>query len=92
MTLGDHPGLSFVDNNVLVYFGHDGDRRSSVARTLISDPGRAHVLCTSIQVLQETFVTLTRKGNRVPSAAEASDALELIATFPVVNAIRSGTH
>ena len=79
------PARSFIDTNIIVYALAKDDRdRSPVARRLIEDLGAARALCTSTQVLQESFVTLTRKGAHPLSAAEALAALDRIAEFPVV--------
>ena len=69
MTADEMP-ISFFDTNVLVYaLAADDIRRSVVAQTLLRDLMTAQVFQTSTQVLQELFVTLTRKV-RTPMTAE----------------------
>ena len=64
----------FVDTNVLVY-AHDvtaGDKRSQ-ARALVEELWDSRDGCVSVQVLQEFFVTTTRKIPRplgAPAAAQ----------------------
>lgn len=55
-------GLQFVDTNVLIY-AYDrsaGDRHQSAAR-LVGEFGAARRGATSVQVLQEFYVNVTRK-------------------------------
>jgi predicted nucleic acid-binding protein len=66
----------FVDTNVLVY-AHDvtaGDKHES-ARALIEELWRTRKGCVSVQVLQEFFVTTTRK---IPKPVDASVAVRII--------------
>jgi predicted nucleic acid-binding protein len=69
----------FVDANVLVY-AHDvtaGDKHRR-ARALVSDLWETRQGCLSVQVLQEFFVTTTRKIPKpldVPAAARIIDDL-----------------
>jgi predicted nucleic acid-binding protein len=69
----------FVDTNVLVY-AHDvtaGDKHSR-ARALIGELWETREGCLSVQVLQEFFVTTTRKIPKpldVPAAAQIIDDL-----------------
>lgn len=69
----------FVDTNVLVY-AHDvtaGDKHRR-ARALVSDLWETREGCLSVQVLQEFFVTTTRKIPKpldVPAAAQIIDHL-----------------
>src|SRR5215469_2925255 len=67
----------FVDTNVLVY-AHDltaGDKHDR-ARALLEELWHTRAGCLSIQVLQEFFVTTTRK---IPKPLEASSATRVIA-------------
>ncbi len=72
----DEPELEFVDSNVLVY-AHDvssaakADRAQALLHELWTN-GRG---CLSIQVLQEFFVTVTRK---VPRPLDASRAAQIV--------------
>jgi predicted nucleic acid-binding protein len=75
------PG-EFLDTNVLVY-AHDVDagRKHSVARDLVLkllDEGTGLV---SVQVLQEFFVTVTKK---IPSPLDADTAEEIIEDLGVM--------
>jgi predicted nucleic acid-binding protein len=84
MTGGDLP-VSFVDTNVLVYaLAADDVRRSPLAQKLLRELMTAQVFQTSTQVLQELFVTLTRKVRTPMSAEQALRYLDQIAAWPVV--------
>jgi predicted nucleic acid-binding protein len=66
----------FVDTNVLVY-AHDttaGDKHSR-ARALVEELWESREGCLSVQVLQEFFVTTTRK---IPRPLEAQAAARII--------------
>lgn len=66
----------FVDTNILVY-AHDasaGDKHM-VARELIANLWDSRTGCLSIQVLQEFFVTVTRKVARPLSAEVATQII-----------------
>jgi predicted nucleic acid-binding protein len=66
----------FVDTNILVY-AHDvtaGDKHSR-ARALIEELWGSRQGCLSVQVLQEFFVTTTRK---IPKPLEAQAAAQII--------------
>jgi len=66
----------FVDTNVLVY-AHDVTARDkhSRARALVGELWETRQGCLSVQVLQEFFVTTTRK---LPTPLEASAAARII--------------
>jgi predicted nucleic acid-binding protein len=84
MTAGEIPA-SFVDTNVLVYALAAGDvRRSPVAQKLLRELMSAQVFQTSTQVLQELFVTLTRKVRTPMTAQQALRYLDQLAAWPVV--------
>jgi predicted nucleic acid-binding protein len=66
----------FVDTNILVY-AHDvtaGDKHSR-ARVLVEELWGTREGCLSVQVLQEFFVTTTRK---IPKPLEAPTAAQVI--------------
>lgn len=67
----------FVDTNVLVY-AHDlsAGEKHDQARALLEDLWDSRDGCLSIQVLQEFFVTTTRK---IPKPLKASSAARIIA-------------
>ena len=71
------PPREFLDSNVLVY-GHSstsGQRRES-ASVLLDRLWESQIGCLSIQVLQESFVTLTRKVPEPLPPAEAGRVIE----------------
>ena len=77
--------LSFVDANVLVYaFDKSGSPKKRVAERLMNDLMEEDRLRVSTQILQELFVTLTRKVSRRCSIAEALAVLEDLTAWPLV--------
>lgn len=66
----------FIDTNILVY-AHDASAGSkqAIARELVERLWAAGTGCLSVQVLQEFYVTLTRK---VPRPMPAEDAAEIL--------------
>lgn len=80
----DARAACFVDTNVLVYaFAGDDAKRSPIAQALIRELMAANVFHTSTQVLQELFVTLTRKIRAPLSVEQALHYLDQIAVWPV---------
>ncbi len=78
---------AFVDTNILVYaFANDDKERAPLAQALLDRLIATQSLHTSSQVLQETFVTLTRKGQRTLATTEALLVLDRLAQFPVFQA------
>jgi predicted nucleic acid-binding protein len=76
---------AFVDTNIFVYaLAADDDRRSLVAQKLVRELMVTQALRTSTQVLQELFVTLTRKIRTPLTAEQALRYLDQIAVWPVV--------
>ena len=76
---------SFVDTNILVYaLAADDLKRSALAQGLVKALMEAGALHTSTQVLQELFVTLTRKVRRPLATDLALLYLDQIAAWPVV--------
>jgi predicted nucleic acid-binding protein len=83
--IGGELPVSFVDTNVLVYaLAADDVRRSPVAQKLLRELMTAQVFKTSTQVLQELFVTLTRKVVTPMTAEQALRYLDQFAAWPVV--------
>jgi predicted nucleic acid-binding protein len=78
-------GKSFVDTNVLVYC-FDASEPAKRKRALAIVDGDTDVgdLVLSTQVLQEFYVTVTRKLKRPLSSSEAQAAVEELAKLPVV--------
>ena len=78
------PPREFVDANVLVYaFDSSAGRKQAAARQLLErlwDSGTGYL---SIQVLQEFFVTVTRKVARPLSIDEATDRVREFAMWKV---------
>jgi predicted nucleic acid-binding protein len=83
--IADNLPVSFVDTNILVYaLAADDTKRSPIAQELLRALMIGQALQTSTQVLQELFVTLTRKVRTPMTAAQALRYLDQIATWPVV--------
>jgi predicted nucleic acid-binding protein len=75
----------FVDTNVLVYAeDQDAGSKHIIARDLIADLWRSGEGVLSVQVLQEFFVTVTRKLPRPLSRDEALVIVEQYLTWRVV--------
>ena len=74
--------LSFVDTNVLVYAFEKGvSPKKQTAQRLVSELMDEDRLRVSTQVLQELFVTLTRKAARPCTSEEALAVLEDLAAW-----------
>lgn len=70
------PSREFVDTNVLVYaYDASAGAKAEKARELVAGLWRSGQGCLSLQVLQELFVTITRK---VPKPMPAAGAAALI--------------
>jgi predicted nucleic acid-binding protein len=77
---------SFVDTNVLVYAeDRDAGDKHGRARDLVKELWNRRDGVLSVQVLQEFFVTVTRKVRRPLSAAKALDIVREYLTWTVVN-------
>ena len=77
--------LSFVDTNVLVYaFDKSSSPKKLVAQRLMNELMEDDLLRVSTQVLQELFVTLTRKVHQPCSSEEALTVLEDLAAWPMM--------
>lgn len=78
-------GRPFADTNVLVYlYDKDAPEKQRLARELLA---REHdQLTLSPQVLQEFYVTVTRKLAKPLPEADAESALRHLASFDVVPA------
>jgi predicted nucleic acid-binding protein len=75
----------FVDTNVLVYAFESSDSpKARTAQRLMAELMDSDRLRVSTQVLQELFVTLTRKVAQRCSNAEALTVLEDLATWPLM--------
>ncbi len=77
--------LSFVDTNVLVYaFDKSSSPKKRVAQQLMNELMEEDRLRLSTQVLQELFVTLTRKVSQPCSTEEALALLEELSAWPLM--------
>jgi len=77
---------SFVDTNVLVYAeDRDDERKHSIARDLVVELWRSREGVLSVQVLQEFFVTVTRKIARPLSATKAQEIVQEYLRWRVVD-------
>jgi predicted nucleic acid-binding protein len=76
---------SFVDTNVLVYaFERTDSPKKLIARRLLSQLMDEDGLRVSTQILQELFVTLTRKVKQRCSGEEALAVLEDLTAWPLM--------
>lgn len=74
----------FVDTNVLVYaFDRSETRRRRIAVELLDELAGSNRLRLSTQVLQEFFVTVTRKIAHPLPAGEALELLDDLAAWPL---------
>ena len=75
---------AFVDANVLVYaFDASAGAKKSAAERLLADLWEAGTGCVSVQVLQEFYVTVTRKVARPLATDEGEDRVREFATWNV---------
>jgi predicted nucleic acid-binding protein len=75
---------SFVDTNIFVHaFERTRTARQEIAQRLLTRLIDEERLCLSTQVLQELFVTLTRKVQRPCSVDEALSHLSHLAEWPL---------
>lgn len=76
----------FFDTNVLVYlFDADSPRKQEKARDLLQRHSDAGELVLSTQVLQEFYVSVTRKLARPLDEQKAHQALKELAALPVIH-------
>ena len=81
---GERP-LSFVDTHVLVYaFDKSSSPKKRVAERLMKELMEEDQLRVSTQVLQELFVTLTRKVGQPCSSEEALAVLDDLTAWPLM--------
>jgi predicted nucleic acid-binding protein len=75
------PHRDFVDANVLVYaFDSSAGRKQQVAQALLESLWESNTGCVSVQVLQEFFVTVTKK---VAKPLPVEDAKARVREFAV---------
>lgn len=78
-------GRTFFDTNILVYlFDADSPAKQARAREVFADEARSGRIVLSPQVLQEFYVTVTRKLSRPLPGDEAAAALAQLALLPLV--------
>ena len=81
----DETALAFADTNVLVYaFDKSGSAKQRAAQRLMNELVEQDRLRVSTQVLQELYVTLTRKVSRRCSSEEALAVVEDLAAWPLM--------
>jgi predicted nucleic acid-binding protein len=81
---GEKP-LSFVDTNVLVYALDKSDSpKKRIAQQLMNELMEEDRLRLSTQVLQELFVTLTRKVSQPCASDEALAVLDDLTAWPLM--------
>lgn len=76
---------AFVDTNVLLY-AHDASEtaKQPVARAILRELWQHRSGAISSQVLQEFYVTATRKLPQPLSRTEAREIIDLYSTWPVI--------
>ena len=76
---------SFLDSNVLVYlFDQDAPGKKATAQQILQTEGTVGNLVISTQVLQEFYVTVTRKLAQPLKADTALEAVDRFVTLPLV--------
>jgi predicted nucleic acid-binding protein len=77
----------FFDTNILVYlFDADAPEKQARAREIFDKHVRDGDFFLSTQVLQELYVTLTRKLDVPMNQAEAYDVIAALGEMPVIHA------
>jgi predicted nucleic acid-binding protein len=76
---------TFVDTNVFVYlFDRDAPAKRAVAGGILESHGGSRQLTLSTQVLQEFFVTVSRKLGKPLPLDQALEATQNLAALPMV--------
>jgi predicted nucleic acid-binding protein len=84
------PAREFVDTNVFVYaYDRDAGAKSVQARELVAGLWRSGQGCLSLQVLQELFVTITRKVPKPMPAAGATSLIEDLSQWTLHEPVRT---
>jgi predicted nucleic acid-binding protein len=85
--MSDRPAYQFIDTNVLVY-AHDvsAGLKHERAQALIESLWESQSGCLSIQVLEEFYVTVTRKVARPLASEAAAQIVADLATWRVHSA------
>lgn len=72
----DNIGLQFVDTNILVYaYDVSADKKHEIAKELLKELWDTRRGCLSTQVLQEFYVTVTKKVKKPLSPSQASQII-----------------
>lgn len=75
----------FIDTNILVYAHDTSDgRKMGLARQLIREGLQNEALILSTQVLNEFFVTITRKLKKPISIAKAREEIQLLQIAEII--------
>jgi len=78
------PQREFVDTNVLVYaFDSSAGRKQEAAQALLERLWESNTGCLSVQVLQEFFVSVTKKVAKPLPVEEATTRVREFATWRV---------
>jgi predicted nucleic acid-binding protein len=78
------PTREFIDANILVYaFDSSAGSKHTIARQLLERLWESGTGCLSVQVLQEFYVTVTRKVAQPLPADEATDRIREFAAWKV---------
>lgn len=82
--MSDSPGLEFVDTNILVYgFDTSAKAKQAAATELIERLWDSGTGCLSVQVLQEFFVTVTRKVAKPLPVEVAADRVREFSAWKI---------
>ena len=82
--MGAEPQREFIDANILVYaFDSSAARKQHVARRLLERLWESGTGCLSVQVLQEFFVTVTKKVAKPLPMDEATSRVREFAAWRV---------
>jgi predicted nucleic acid-binding protein len=82
--MSTEPSREFVDANILIYaFDPSAGVKRTAAERLLERLWETGTGCLSVQVLQEFFVTVTRKVARPLSVDEAADRVQELAMWRV---------
>lgn len=72
----DNIGLQFVDTNILVYaYDVSAGKKHEIAKELLKELWDTRRGCLSTQVLQEFYVTITKKVKKPLSSSQASQII-----------------
>jgi predicted nucleic acid-binding protein len=75
-------GVAFVDSNILIYaYDRDAGPRRDRARNLCEKLWQERSGCLSVQVLQEFYVTVTRKLRTPLGKAQAREIVRIHASW-----------